>query len=295
MKSKQFILLGLPGIGVEAQAIALAERWQLPYISLGQLLQAAIAAQSSLSAEVRSYTEAGKPVPEALMTKLIRRRLEQPDAMLQGWVLEGFPCSLDQAQALDEFLAQAGLPAATVVYLRAMTGLLVNRLWNENKQAEPVSAIRQRLSHQQESIAPVLEYYQQRSQLTTLNGSLPFAEVASELFQLGQPTGAAPMIKDEAELDSLLAAESVLVVDCMAAWCGSCKLVTPLIDQLAVAYGDRVKVMKIDFDANQQIPQRFGLKGMPAVMFFKEGELQETLVGVKPYQEYSAVVSRFLA
>ncbi|WP_346290657.1 thioredoxin family protein [Sphaerothrix gracilis] len=103
------------------------------------------------------------------------------------------------------------------------------------------------------------------------------------------------MIKDEAELDSLLAAESVLVVDCMAAWCGSCKLVTPLIDQLAVAYGDRVKVMKIDFDANQQIPQRFGLKGMPAVMFFKEGELQETLVGVKPYQEYSAVVSRFLA
>ncbi|NEQ30010.1 MAG: AAA family ATPase [Leptolyngbya sp. SIO4C5] len=295
MKSKQFILLGLPGIGVEAQAIALAERWQLPYISMGQLLQAAIAAQSPLSAEVRSYTEAGKPVPEALMTKLIRRRLEQPDAMLQGWVLEGFPCSLDQAQALDEFLAQAGLPAATVVYLRAMTGLLVNRLWNENKQAEPVSAIRQRLSHQQEAIAPVLEYYQQRSQLTTLNGSLPFAEVASELFQLGQPTGAAPMIKDEAELDSLLAAESVLVVDCMAAWCGSCKLVTPLIDQLAVAYGDRVKVMKIDFDANQQIPQRFGLKGMPAVMFFKEGELQETLVGVKPYQEYSAVVSRFLA
>ena len=295
MKSKQFILLGLPGIGVEAQAIALAERWQLPYISMDQLLQAAIAAQSPTSAEVRSYIEAGKPVPEALMTKLIRRRLEQPDAMLQGWVLEGFPCSLDQAQALDEFLAQAGLPAATVVYLRAMTGLLVNRLWNENRQAEPVSAIRQRLSHQQEAIAPVLEYYQQRSQLITLNGSLPFAEVASELFQLGQPTGAAPMIKDEAELDSLLAAESVLVVDCMAAWCGSCKLVTPLIDQLAANYGDRVKVMKIDFDANQQIPQRFGLKGMPAVMFFKEGELQETLVGVKPYQEYSAVVSRFLA
>ena len=69
---------------------------------------------------------------------------------------------------------------------------------------------------------------------------------------------------------------------------------TPLIDRLAETYCDRVSVMKIDFDANQQVPKRFGLKGMPAVMFFKGGELVETLTGVKPYQAYSAVVTRFL-
>ncbi|MEM8805874.1 MAG: thioredoxin family protein [Cyanobacteria bacterium P01_G01_bin.38] len=102
------------------------------------------------------------------------------------------------------------------------------------------------------------------------------------------------MIKDEAELNSLLAKESLLVVDCMASWCGSCKLVTPLIDQLADAYGDRANVMKIDYDANKQVPKRFGLKGMPAVMFFKDGELVETLTGVKPYQAYSAAVTRYL-
>jgi len=83
----------------------------------------------------------------------------------------------------------------------------------------------------------------------------------------------------------------MLVVDCMASWCGSCKQVTPSIDKLAKKYGDRIKVMKIDFDANQHITQRFGLKGIPAVMFFKDGELLETLVGVKSYAEYDAAVA----
>ncbi|MEM7062618.1 MAG: thioredoxin family protein [Cyanobacteria bacterium P01_B01_bin.77] len=114
----------------------------------------------------------------------------------------------------------------------------------------------------------------------------------AELFE--EETGAARFIRDESELDSLIEKESLLVVDCMASWCGSCKLVTPLIDQLAEAYSERVNVMKIDFDANKRVPKRFGLKGMPAVMFFKDGELMETLTGVKPYQAYSATLTRFL-
>ncbi|MEM1241037.1 MAG: thioredoxin family protein [Cyanobacteria bacterium P01_H01_bin.26] len=109
-----------------------------------------------------------------------------------------------------------------------------------------------------------------------------------------EKTGAARFIQDESELDALLAKESLLVVDCMASWCGSCKLVTPLIDKLAEAYCDRANVMKIDFDANKQIHKRFGLQGMPAVMIFKDGELLETLTGVKPYQAYTAAVTRCL-
>jgi thioredoxin len=296
MKPKQFILLGLPGVGVKAQVTELAERWHIPYISAGKLLREAMATQSEVGLEVRPFMEAGEPVPDALVMKLLRKRFEHPDVMLKGWVLEGFPRTLVQAQLLDEFLSAVGLPAVTVVYLQAKTGLLINRLWTKNGQGESAAKIRHRLESRQEEITPLLEYYQQRSQLTTINGSLSFMEIASELFQLGQEkTGAARLIKDEAELDSLLAKESVLVVDCMASWCGSCKLVTPLIDQLADAYGDRIKVMKIDFDANQQIPERFGLKGMPAVMFFKDGELRETLTGVKSYQAYSAAVTRFLS
>lgn len=295
MDAKQLILLGLPGAGVRAQVIALAKRWQVPHVSMGNLVREAVTKVSAVGLEARAYVETGELVPDALAMKLIRKRFEQPDTMLKGWVLEGFPRTLNQAKAFDEWLSAVGQPAAQAVYLKVMTGLLINRLAAEHEQDESIPAIRRRLTRHQQEIAPLIEYYQQRDQLKTINGSLSATEVTGALAQLGQEeTGAARLIKDEAELDSLLAKESLLVVDCMASWCGSCKLVTPLIDQLADAYGDRANVMKIDYDANQQIPKRFGLKGMPAVMFFKDGELVETLTGVKPYQAYSAAVTRCL-
>lgn len=295
MDFKQCILLGLPGVGVKEQAIALAKRWTVPYVSMDELVQSAMADQSALGKDIQVYVEGGATVPDDLLLKLIRNRIQQPDVMLHGWVLEGFPGTISQAQSLGELLAKFGLPTANVVYLKAMMGLLVNKIWTEKGQQETTNAIRQRLKQQQSDLEPLVEYYQHHAQVTTVNGSLSFAEISSKLFLMGyDQTGSAPMIKDEAELNSLLEAESLLVVDGLASWCGSCKLVTPLIDQLADTYGDRAKVMKMDFDANKHIPKRFGLKGMPAVMFFKNGELQETVTGVKPYQIYSATVSRFL-
>lgn len=295
MTVKQAVLLGPPGVGVEAQASELATRWRVPHVSMGELLREAIAKQSDIGLEAGPYVEAKELVPDTLVMKLLRRRFEQPDVMLDGWVLTGFPRTVAQAQAFDQWLSAVGLPAATVVYLKAMSGLLLNRLWTERGPEETMPMIRHRLERHEAEVAPLLEYYQQRMQLKTINGSRSLAEIAYDLAQLGQEeTGAAQLIKDEAELDSLLAQEPLLVVDCMASWCGSCKLVSPLIDQLANAYGDRASIMKIDFDANQQIPKRFGLKGMPSVMFFKNGELLETLTGVKTYQTYSAALTRFL-
>ena len=262
---------------------------------MGQLIHEAIDKGAAIGLEIRPFVEAGELVPDTLVMKLLRKRFEQPDVMLQGWVLDGFPRTLAQAQGLNEWLSKVGQPVAKVAYLKAMTGLLLNRLSAEVGPEVPISRIRRRLACHQEETAPLLEYYKQQQQLTTINASLSFAEITqtlSELFE--EETEATRFIHDESELDSLLAKESLLVVDCMASWCGSCKLVTPLIDQLADAYKDRVNVMKIDFDANQQVPKRFGLKGMPAVMFFKGGELVETLTGVKPYQAYSAAVTRFL-
>ncbi|MBW4482559.1 MAG: nucleoside monophosphate kinase [Tildeniella torsiva UHER 1998/13D] len=295
MKPKQFILLGPPGVGVDAQAIALAERWQVPHVSMGELVRGAIAAETAIGVEARPYVDAGELIPDGLAMKLIRKRFEQPDTMLKGWVLDGFPRSLAQAQAFDEWWAAVGQPPATVAYLKAPPEFLIIRLLNESSEKPPISAIRERLEGFQRSLEPLLENYQQRSQLATINASLSFAEVTSALAQLGQEdTGAAKLIRDEAELDALLASEPLLVVDCMASWCGSCKQVTPAIDKLAETYGDSVMVRKIDFDANRQITKRFELKGIPAVMFFKNGERLETLTGVKAYQEYNAAVTRLL-
>ena len=104
-----------------------------------------------------------------------------------------------------------------------------------------------------------------------------------------------PFIQDEAEFDSLVSNESLLVVDCTASWCGPCKLVAPLMDQLAEDYTDRAKVFKLDLDSNKAVAKRFGIRSIPAVMLFKQGELMETLVGVKPYEEFSNLVAKHLA
>lgn len=296
MKPKQLILLGLPGVEIKTQGAAIAERWQVPHVVMGDLVRGAIAAETAIGLEARPHVDAGELLPDALAMKLLRKRFEQPDTMLKGWVLEEFPRTLAQAQGFEAWWAAVGQPPATVAYLKATTEFLIIRLLNETSEKQPVSAIRQCLERDQQSLEPLIEYYQQRSQLVTINASLPVAEVASALAQLGEDnTGAAKLIRDEAELDALLASEPRLVVDCMASWCGSCKQVTPSIDKLAEAYGDSVTVIKIDFDANRQITKRFELKGIPAVMFFKNGERLETLTGVKSYQEYSAAVTNLLA
>ncbi|MGF1522883.1 MAG: thioredoxin [Leptolyngbyaceae cyanobacterium] len=104
----------------------------------------------------------------------------------------------------------------------------------------------------------------------------------------------ATFIENETTFDSLLENEPLLVVDCTATWCGPCKLVAPLMDQLADEYSDRVKVFKLDLDANKPVAKRFGIRSIPAVMFFKQGELVETLVGVKPYETFTETLEKLL-
>jgi thioredoxin 1 len=104
----------------------------------------------------------------------------------------------------------------------------------------------------------------------------------------------AEFIKDETEFDALLAEGNVLVVDCTATWCGPCKLVAPLIDRLAEEYVDRAQVFKLDIDENKSIAKRFGLRSIPAVIFFKAGEKVEIIVGVKPYEDFSSAVTKLL-
>lgn len=104
----------------------------------------------------------------------------------------------------------------------------------------------------------------------------------------------AAYIQDETEFDTLLSIEPLMVVDFTASWCGPCKVVGPLMDQLAAEYTDRVKVFKLDLDANKPVAKRFGIRSIPAVMFFKQGELVETIVGVKPYEDFSSALEKYV-
>lgn len=105
---------------------------------------------------------------------------------------------------------------------------------------------------------------------------------------------AAEYIPDEAALDNLLTSQAMVVMDCTASWCGPCKLVAPLMDQLAEAYSDRVTVVKLDIDNNKSVAKRFGIKSIPAVFFFKQGEHIDTVIGAKPYSEFSSTLEKHL-
>jgi thioredoxin 1 len=98
----------------------------------------------------------------------------------------------------------------------------------------------------------------------------------------------------ESEFDALLNEEKVVIVDFTATWCGPCRLVSPLMEQLAQQYEGRAKVVKVDVDNNKPLFKRFGLRSIPAVLFFKDGELAEKIVGVSQYEQFSAVVDKLL-
>ena len=104
----------------------------------------------------------------------------------------------------------------------------------------------------------------------------------------------AEYIADEAAFDALVKSDSVVVVDCTASWCGPCKLVSPLIDQLADEFEGKATVSKLDLDSNKAVAKRFGIKSIPAVMFFKNGELMDTRVGVQPYSAFSDALNSYL-
>ncbi len=96
------------------------------------------------------------------------------------------------------------------------------------------------------------------------------------------------------ELDQLLASEKLVVVDYTATWCGPCRLISPLIDRLATEYADRATVVKIDIDQNKDNAKKYGIRSIPAVLVFKNGDLIENLVGKFPYETYSNALETHL-
>ncbi|MFQ5679129.1 MAG: thioredoxin [Gemmatimonadota bacterium] len=83
----------------------------------------------------------------------------------------------------------------------------------------------------------------------------------------------------QAEIES---SDGLVMVDFWAEWCGPCRLVAPIVDELASEYGDRVKVGKLDVDQNPRIVQRFNVRSIPSILFFRDGELVDTVIGAQP-------------
>ncbi len=96
------------------------------------------------------------------------------------------------------------------------------------------------------------------------------------------------------QFEELLAESLPVVVDYTATWCGPCRLISPLIDQLAEEYEGRAKVFKLDLDQNKDNAKKYDIRSIPAVLIFKNGEVVETLVGKAPYETFKEALERHL-
>ncbi|MGK7900216.1 MAG: thioredoxin [Hormoscilla sp.] len=104
---------------------------------------------------------------------------------------------------------------------------------------------------------------------------------------------AVPYIQ-ESEWDELVTGPGPVVVDFTATWCGPCRKVSPLMEQLAAEYEDRVKVFKLDVDENKPVAKKFGIRSIPAVLIFKGGEVVENIKGAVPYEDFCTAVDKHL-
>lgn len=209
----QLILLGLPGAGKGTQAERIRDDFGVPHISTGDMFRAAIAAGTPLGLEVKPYLEGGRLVPDQLTIAVMRDRLEESDAQF-GFLLDGFPRTLEQAKALDDMLAGIGKPLDAVVYLQVPRDILLARLTgrricrdcattyhtlNQPPAVDGVcdkcgGALYQRSDDSEETMKvrleqyaqtqPLIDFYQGRGLLHEVDGQMPIDDVSAAVTSI---------------------------------------------------------------------------------------------------------------
>ena len=186
----RLVLLGAPGSGKGTQAARLKEHLQVPHISTGDLLRAEVAAGSKLGLEAKEIMAAGNLVSDEILLGMLEDRFSRPDTA-GGFILDGYPRNLAQADALDGLLQRIGQPMDYAVQLDVPTELLVERIAGraqaEGRADDSPESVRTRLRVYDQQTAPVIEFYRQHGQLTVVDGVGSLDQVFTRIVEAIAP------------------------------------------------------------------------------------------------------------
>jgi adenylate kinase len=181
----RIVLLGAPGSGKGTQAALLEERLGVPHISTGVLFRTAVSQQTPLGRKVKSFMDRGELVPDDLTLGLLEERMTHADAE-RGFILDGYPRNLVQAEALDSLLERLGRPVDEVIQIDVDTEQVVARISKraaeEGRSDDSDQVVRNRMRVYQEQTAPVADYYADKGLLTRVLGTGTIEEVTQLIF-----------------------------------------------------------------------------------------------------------------
>jgi adenylate kinase len=195
----RLILLGPPGAGKGTQAQRLVHKHNIIQLSTGEMLRAAVAAQTPIGLQAKDIMASGALVPDEIVIGIISDRLDQPD-MKNGFILDGFPRTVPQAAALDELLKKKHIKLDAVVELRVNESALLNRV--ETRVAEmrargeevriddTPEVLSKRLASYRSLTEPLIHYYSERRKLLTVDGMMTIEHVTREINRILSAIGA---------------------------------------------------------------------------------------------------------
>ncbi|QKC84046.1 adenylate kinase [Mesorhizobium sp. NZP2077] len=186
----RLILLGPPGAGKGTQAQRLVDKYGIPQLSTGDMLRAAVQAGSEVGKRAKAVMDAGELVSDAIVNAIVAERIDQADCT-GGFILDGYPRTLVQADAVDQMLSERGIGLDTVIELvvddRALVGRIVKRAEDAKAAGQPVrkddnpAVFEERLREYYKKTAPLTGYYYAKGRLKTVDGMASIDAVTAEI------------------------------------------------------------------------------------------------------------------
>lgn len=186
----RLILLGPPGAGKGTQSARLVKRYGIPQLSTGDMLRAAVAAETPIGRQAKAIMDAGNLVPDDVVVGIVAERIEEADAR-KGFILDGFPRTIAQADALESMLASKGVKLDAVLELKVdqskLTDRITKRADETRARGEPVrkdddpEVFKTRLAAYNRDTAVISPYYKERGRLIEINGMRSIDEVSADI------------------------------------------------------------------------------------------------------------------